>query len=63
MNSTQLREEFNQQVDALRSRMLKKVKPKTLRGRIISGSMLIELAESYIGAMNDGKVPTIDTAW
>jgi Guanylate-binding protein, C-terminal domain len=43
--------------------MLKKVKPKTLRGKVISGSMLIELAESYIGAMNSGKVPTIDTAW
>ena len=43
--------------------MLKKVKPKTLQGKVISGSMLIELAESYTGAMNTGKVPTIDTAW
>jgi len=25
--------------------------------------MLIQLAESYILAMNLGKVPTIDTAW
>jgi hypothetical protein len=43
--------------------MLKKVKPKMLHGKPISGTMLIELAESYIGAMNSGKVPTIDTAW
>lgn len=63
MNSNQLREEFNQQVEVLRSRMLKKVKPKTLQGKVISGSMLIELAESYTSAMNTGKVPTIDTAW
>jgi len=25
--------------------------------------MLIELAESYINAINTGKIPTIDTAW
>ena len=43
--------------------MLKKVKPKMLHGKPISGTMLIELAESYIHAMNTGKVPTIDTAW
>lgn len=34
-----------------------------LHGKPISGTMLIELAESYIRAMNSGKVPTIDTAW
>jgi hypothetical protein len=34
-----------------------------LKGKTISGSMLIELAESYINAMNKGKIPTIDTAW
>jgi hypothetical protein len=43
--------------------MLKKVKPKMVHGKHISGTMLIELAETYIGAMNDGKIPTIDTAW
>lgn len=34
-----------------------------LKGKPISGSMLIELAESYTQAMNKGSVPTIDTAW
>ena len=43
--------------------MLKKVKPKTLRGKLISGSLLIELAQTYIDSMNEGQVPTIETAW
>lgn len=34
-----------------------------LKGKAVSGAMLIELAESYTKAMNKGKVPTIDTAW
>ena len=34
-----------------------------LKGKLVSGSMLIELAESYTQAINQGKVPTIDTAW
>jgi hypothetical protein len=34
-----------------------------LKGKTVSGSMLIELAESYISAINTGNVPTIDTAW
>jgi hypothetical protein len=47
----------------LRQKILKKVKPKMLKGKAVSGAMLIELAESYTQAMNTGKVPTIDTAW
>lgn len=34
-----------------------------LKGKSVSGPMLIELAESYTEAMNSGRVPTIDTAW
>lgn len=34
-----------------------------LSGKAVNGSMLIELAESYIHALNEGRVPTIQTAW
>ena len=47
----------------LRSKSLKKVKPKQIKGRSINGPMLIQLAKSYIEALNEGKVPTIDLAW
>ncbi len=50
-------------VGSLRGKMYKKLKPKRLRGQIINGPMLIELAESYSHALNKGGVPTIDTAW
>jgi hypothetical protein len=60
---TDLRPEFVQQIDSLRARILKKVKAKTLDGKLITGSMLVELAESYTQAMNKGSVPTIDSAW
>lgn len=34
-----------------------------LRNQIINGPMLLELAESYITALNGGKIPTIENAW
>lgn len=58
-----VRQEFTQQIDLLRSRALKKVRPKTIKGRPINGPMLIQLAQSYIEALNEGSVPTIDLAW
>jgi hypothetical protein len=39
-----LRLKFNQQIDLLRSKLFKKVKHKALRGKNISGGMLVELA-------------------
>jgi hypothetical protein len=47
----------------LRSKVFKKVKPKLLKNQIINGPMLIELSESYIKALNGGKIPTIENAW
>ena len=34
-----------------------------LKGQIINGPMLIELAEAYVKSLNGGKVPTIENAW
>ena len=52
-----------EQINNLRNKIFKKVKPKLLKGQIINGPMLIELAEAYIKALNGGKVPTIENAW
>ena len=41
----------------------KAAKPKTLKGQFVTGSMLVELASSYVQALNGGKVPTIESAW
>ena len=58
-----VRDEFVKQVDLLRSKTLKKVTAKQLKGKAINGPMLVELAKAYIEALNKGKVPTIDLAW
>jgi len=58
-----LRAEFVEQINALRTKIFKKVKPKLLRNQVINGPMLIELAEAYVKALNGGKVPTIENAW
>ena len=34
-----------------------------LKGQMINGPMLCELAEAYIKSLNGGKVPTIENAW
>jgi len=34
-----------------------------LKGKNLSGDMLVQLAETYVTALNLGKVPAIDTAW
>lgn len=61
--SSALRPEFLEQISLLRAKVFKKVRAKTLRGQTVSGPMLVELAESYVGALNGGQVPTIESAW
>ena len=58
-----VRAEFTDAIDRLRAKTLKKVRPKTIKGKAINGPMLVQLAQSYIVALNDGEVPTIDLAW
>lgn len=58
-----LRPEFVEQMNTLRQRISKKVKPKMLNGKFISGEMLLELCISYTEAINKGSVPCIESAW
>jgi len=63
LEDSQLREEFVKQVDTLRGKIFKRVKPKTLNGKAITGKNLLELAHSYCIAINAGTVPNIQNAW
>jgi hypothetical protein len=47
----------------LRRKVLGKIKPKTLKGRELSGNLLVGLAKQYVAAINQGAVPNIETAW
>ena len=63
MTDDQFRPEFQQQLIALRSRIMKKAKPKILNNRILTGEMLYELCVAYTDAINKGSVPNIQNAW
>ena len=58
-----LRSEFVEQVMVLRKKIVNKVKPKMLNGKCLSGLMLANLLQSYVTAINEGAVPSIETAW
>ena len=53
----QVRPEFTDQINLLRSRTLKKVTPKTVRGKTVNGPMFLQLAQAYVKAFNEGEVP------
>ena len=63
MKEELVREEFIDAIDRLRAKTLKRVQPKMIKGRKINGPMLVELAQAYVLALNEGEVPTIDLAW
>ena len=47
----------------LRSKVYKKVKPKKLNNKNITGLMYLELCRSYVESINKGSVPNIESAW
>jgi len=42
---------------------LNRIKPKTLNGKRITGSMFADLAINYVNGINKGVVPNIENAW
>jgi Guanylate-binding protein, N-terminal domain len=52
--SSELRPEFLDQINQLRTKVFKKARAKTLRGQLVTGSMIVELANSYVQALNGG---------
>jgi len=63
MSDAELRPEFLEQMASLRQRIHKRIKPKVLNGKFITGEMLVELCEAYTAAINKGNIPCIESAW
>lgn len=40
-----------------------KAQPKRFGTQVVTGPVLAGLVEAYVGAINNGAVPTISTAW
>lgn len=57
------RAEFVEQMKNVRKKIFKKIKPKTLNGKNLTGPMLVEICKAYAEAINSGKVPNIESAW
>lgn len=58
-----IREEFLQQAELIRKKVLKKVKPKMFNGSTVDSEALLFLANRYAESINQGKLPSIDGAW
>ena len=63
MDESSFRTEFVEQLKAIRNKIFKKVKPKTLNGKCLTGPMLVEICKAYAETINSGKVPNIESAW
>ena len=59
----ELRAEFVEQIMEVRKKVLGRIKPKTLKGTHLNGKILIDLAHTYVEAINQGAVPNIENAW
>lgn len=63
MDLDELRADFVEQVMQLRRKVINRIKPKMLNGKKLTGPMLATLSESYVIAINNGAVPSIENAW
>lgn len=62
-SDSQLRPDFLAQIHDLYSLVMKRIKPKRMRGRMLTGELLGSLAMSYTAAINQGGVPNILSSW
>ena len=63
LENSSLRREFTVQVDAARNKIFGGVKAKCINGRKMNGSMFVELIKGYISIINQGALPTVESAW
>ena len=63
LDDSQLRKEFVNQMQNLRHKVFKRVKPKRMNGRVLTGQMFLELCQTYTESINKGSVPSINSAW
>eukprot|EP00941_MAST-03F_sp_MAST-3F-sp1_P000718 g718.t1 len=62
-NRDKLRPAFEAQVDNLRKVLLSNLRPKMLGNKELTGSGFISLVRSYVEAINQGAVPSVENAW
>jgi len=58
-----LRDKFREGMSILKDKVLKGLPPKLLFGKSINGRAFVNLAKTYVEAINTGAVPTIRNAW
>jgi hypothetical protein len=63
MDLSELRPDFVEQVVNLRRTVLNKLEPKKIDGNVLDGESLAIMAEKYVGAINDGAIPNIQSTW
>ena len=63
MEDSELRPQFVQQIAKLRQKIFRKVKPKLINGRTITGPQLLDICKAYLKAINGGSLPNIESAW
>lgn len=63
LREEELRPEFKEGIAQLRGKVFKKARAKMLKGQVVTGAMVVELAAAYVEALNKGSVPTIESAW
>lgn len=63
MEVSDLRSEFVEQVVSLRKKVLNKIPIKKMRGIPMDGATWICLAQQYIQAFNEDKVPNVESSW
>ena len=57
------RKEFLEQSEIFREKVKEKCRPKMFMKNTLSGSMLVELVQSVLDAINDGCIPVIENSW
>ena len=63
LSNDELREEFLEQAENFRNKILNITCPKTFRKRLLNGSMLVELVQNILDAINSGCIPVIENTW
>ena len=50
-------------VAILKDKIYRQTKPKRVLDNFMNGRMFVELADSYVQALNQGEVPHLQSAW
>jgi hypothetical protein len=59
----ELRPEFLNGIWFLKDKIFTEISPKILNGSQVTGEVLVDLCSSYVDAINNGSVPSIESAW